>query len=151
MLHENIWVASESTANSLFKSRIFKVYDYISDLDIQSDKLVFTQKDLTLDFENITNIRLGKQRLSIAFYILVPLLIFISVFGDRTLIIFGLILLLGIAISFQPWVVISYTEGGKTKQLYLADGNAFGYKGLLGGTRVLFTALERAYNAHRSY
>lgn len=150
MLHYNIWVAGESTANSLFKSRAFKVYDYISDLDIQPDKLIFAEKGFILNFDNVISIRLGRQRLTFSIYIQIFVLGFILMYGNTFLIPFALIFLIfGIAIGFQPWVIITFDDGGKNRKLYLADGNGRGWKGIMGDTRILCRNLQDAYHAYR--
>ena len=150
MFHHTTWIAGESTANSLFKSRAFKVYDYISDLDIQPDKLIFAEKGFTLHFDNIASIQLGRQSLTFSIYAQIFVLVFILMYGNATLIPFALILLIfGLLIGFQPWVIISYDDEGKTRKLYLADGNGRGWSGIFGGTRVLYTNMVTTYNAHR--
>ena len=147
MYYENIWIADESKAKSIFKHR---VYDSVSDIDIQSDKIIFEENRREIHFSDINSIRLGRQRIAYLSYLQASVVVFLSVFGNEKNGLFYAIIpllsgvILGLAIGwwFQRWAIINFTEGEKSKELYLADGNAFGYKGIFGGTKSLFLKLS---------
>ena len=153
MNYESIWVASEDKAKSIFKH---KVYDYVTDIDIQPDKLVFDQSNLIIFFKDVNTIFLGHQRIAYIAYIIACIPVFFSVYGQSRNIAYATIPLalgaiLGICIGYvaQRFVIITFNDGEKLTTLYLADGRIYGWKGIFGGTTALFLKITNAINIWR--
>jgi hypothetical protein len=128
MIYENIWVADERKAKAIFKRR---VYNYITDINIGSDGILFTNDGNLILYKDVKDITLGRQRIAYWSYFIGSLLVFLSTYSKtRSLaystipLLIGIILGLCIGWVFQYWVIITYLEKGKLKKVYIAPSGA---------------------------
>ena len=147
---ENIWYATEQRALNTSK---FLVYDDKGTLEMKDNKLFFLGSKGKLDFDQIQNIFLSRQRWNWKMWLL-GLLLFSPIYylgylllgalydiGDIFILFFIACIVTGLTIGFMTkWIIVEYKNPeGNTIRSYLAKA---GWPGILNGTKSLFQYLK---------
>lgn len=143
-----VWFASEQRVKSPTK---FLVFDDRGPLDVSSEGIEFRGKrgSISISGSAIRDISISRQKLNWVTYLIVNALLVVYFLLTSTTIAFMLWILIlgngfGVLVSLSTkWVVVEYSgQDGILKKVHFADGSAFGWSGLFGGTLGIYREIR---------